>query len=127
MRASVRIAMKMWLELGGTSGDLCGNALHFVVDQAVGYQDRCPAGLIRRAGKIAHPSARFCDDEHSGRSGPGAKAKCPEGIEPTAGHGTKIERSSAIATHTMRAQSELPIIMNVQIVGPLVNGESGGN
>src|ERR1700735_767792 len=113
MLPSTCFAAKSMSELGRAGSDLRGNALHFVVHEAVGYQNSGATGMIRLAGEIGDLPARFGHDEHPRCCVPRLQPKFPKRFEPAARHRAQIDRSRTVAPHSMRTQRKFPVVMNV--------------
>src|ERR1700723_2604187 len=79
---------------------------------------------VRLPVKLSHHAARFAHQQNSGGGVPGVQAKLPKAFEPPAGYGSQVHGSRAVPAHAMRAQSKIPVVVDVRILGALHAGES---
>ena len=98
---------------------------HFVVDQTVRRQHLPAVEPEWAAGEVRHLAARFLEQQDAGGGVPGIQVELPESFIAAAGHVGQVERGRAGAPHSMRAQGELVVEVNVRIVVALAAGEAG--
>ena len=96
-------------------GDFKSNGAHLFVDEAVGGEDDGAAELIGISGEIGDFATGFFDEEDSGGGVPGLKPELPKSIEAPCSDARQIQRRRAIPSNTVRAQSKIPVEMNVRI------------
>src|SRR5258708_9008167 len=95
------------------------------MDQTVGGKNHRAAKRIVLIGKIAHLAASFLHEELARGGVPFLKAEFPEAIETASSHAGEIKRGGAVAADAVRAQREIPVVVNVGIGQALVNGKTG--
>jgi hypothetical protein len=66
------------------------------------------------ARKVRHPSAGFFHQQNSGRRVPRIQIELPEGVQASAGHISQIQRRRPCPPHSVRAQRELLVKVNVR-------------
>src|SRR6266481_4833707 len=97
----------------------------FFVYGSVGGQNRRPAEPVRLAGKIADLPACFLHEQDTRGGVPFLQTELPEAIKAPGSHARKVEGSGAVAADAVRAQREVPIVVNVGIGEALVHREAG--
>ena len=98
-----------------------------VVDETVGTQGLAAGDLKWTAGKISDTPAGFLHKQHAGSGIPRIEIELPETVEASRGYIAEIERSRAGAAHTVRAQRDLVIEVNVRILVAFVAGKPSCN
>src|SRR5882757_11007615 len=114
-QGSVRVALR----------DFKGDALRLVVNQAVRSQNHWATQAVRLSGEIADLSTCFLDQKHPRGHVPSVETKFPEGFEAAGGHAGEIESGGTVAADPVRAEREIPIVVNVGAGHALVRGKSG--
>src|SRR5580704_15465290 len=102
-----------------------GDALRFVMDQAIGGEDHRAAKAVPIAGEIGDLATGLFDQKHSGGDIPPVETKFPESLEATGGDAGEIERSGTIAANAMGAEGKIPVVVNVGASHAFVGGEPG--
>jgi len=69
--------------------------------------------------------AAVVDQQNAGGHIPFVQSEFPENVEAAGRHTRQIERGGAVAAHAVRAQREIPIVVNVRAGHALVRGEAG--
>ena len=67
----------------------------------------------------------FFDQQNAGGDIPFVEPEFPEHIEAACGDACEIERRGAVASDAVRAQREIPVVVNVGAGDPFVRGETG--
>src|SRR5208337_121646 len=78
----------------------------------------------RRPVKAGHQTAGFLDQEHAGGGVPGIEVEFPEAVIAAAGDIDQVEGRRSRTPHTVRAQGDLVIEVDVRIQVPLVAGKA---
>src|ERR1700688_5071937 len=55
------------------------------------------------------------------------QAELPEAFESAACHGCEVHGGRAVTAHAVRAQGEIPVVVNIRILGALYAGEAGAH
>src|ERR1700737_3946170 len=80
--------------------------------------------MVRLAGKICHIAAGLLTQEYPGGGVPLVEAKFPESFKAAGGHAGEVQRGGAVAAHAVRAQREIPVVVNVGTGYALVRGKA---
>src|SRR5258708_40274342 len=95
------------------------------MDQGVGCENYWATKRVRMAVKTAARASCLLHQQKSRGCIPRLQPKFPKAIEASCRNAGKVQSSGAVAPHSMRAQGEVVIIMNVRIGAALVHGKSG--
>src|SRR5664279_5149572 len=96
----------------------------FLVDESVTGQDLSTVKAKRRSVKAGHASAGFLNQKCARGGVPRIQIEFPEAVVAPAGDVGQVERRRSSAPHTMRAQRDLVIKVDVGILVPLVAGKA---
>src|SRR5580693_4967180 len=126
VRSNCQLGNHLAAEGGGgiALGNFKSHAAYLLVDQAVCSEDDRATQLVGLSREVADPAASFLDQQYPGGSIPGLKPKFPKAIEAAGGNAGKIQGSRAIAAHAVRAQSKIPVVVNVRIGQAFVHRET---
>ncbi len=97
-----------------------------IMDQAVGGQYLAAVQVKGSAGHVGYDPARLFDQQDPCRSVPWIEFEFPKGIDSTGGDAAKIESGGACTAHSVRAKSDLVIVVNIRVLVPLMAGEASG-
>jgi hypothetical protein len=106
------------------TGKFEGDDAHFFVDKAVGGENDGAAEMIGLIVKIRDFSAGLFDEKNACGSVPALEAKFPEAIEAAGGDAGEIERSRTVTANSMRAQSEVVVVVNIRAGLAFMNGKA---
>ena len=95
------------------------------MNEAVGRQHFAAVEAKRRSVEASHAAAGFLNQKHARCRVPRIQVEFPEAVVASAGDIGQIERGRPGASHSMRAQRDLVIEVNIRILVPLVAGETG--
>src|SRR6266849_3047822 len=109
----------------GAEGNFRRHGAHFFVDQAVSGENDGATKLVWISGKIANPTAGFFDQQDACGHVPFCKAEFPEAIEAAGGNTGEIQRSGAIAAHTVRVLSEVTVVLKIGARFAVAHGKAG--
>ena len=94
--------------------------------ERVAGRDVSAVDRVRLAIHLSDTSAGFLDDQFPRGPVPGVQIEFPKTIQPACRHIGQIQGSRARAAHSVGAQRDLVIEVNIDILMPLFAGETGG-
>src|SRR3954470_5018980 len=97
------------------------------MNQPVGSQDLAAGELERATVHVGYDSSRLFDQQDAGGGVPGIEIEFPKSFHPAGGNAAQIESRGAGAAHSMRAQRDLVVVVDVRALVALVAGEAGGD
>src|SRR5215469_12555149 len=89
---------------------------HFPVHQAVAGQNFAAVNRERPVFVVGDLASGFLDQQNPGGGVPGVEVKLPESVEAPTGDVAEVERRRTSPAHTVRAQRDLVIEMDVGIL-----------
>src|SRR5207245_2864420 len=96
-----------------------------VMDEPVRGQDLAAGKLKGAAVHVCDDATSFFDQQGAGGGVPRIERELPKPVHATGGDITEIQRGGASAAHSMRAQSDLMVVVDVRILVALVTGKAG--
>ena len=91
--------------------------------QTIRGQGFAAVELKRSAVEIRHFAACLFNDQHPRSRIPGIEIELPESVETSAGHAAQVQGRRTRAPHTVGAQSDLVIEVNIRVLVPLWLGK----
>jgi hypothetical protein len=101
------------------------DASGLLVNQTIGCEDDRAAKSVRIPNKIADSAAGFFHEKNTSGGVPAIQAKFPEGLKAASGDAGKIERGGSIPANAVRAEREIPVVVDVGARLALVRRKTG--
>src|ERR1019366_9915608 len=96
-----------------------------VLNQPIRSQNLATVKPERVAGKVRHLSPGFLHQQDAGRCVPRIEVELPERLQAPGGHVSQIQRGRPRAPHSVRAQRELVVEVDIRTRMALAAGKAG--
>ena len=97
------------------------------MNEAVRGQDLAAGELERPAMHVGYNPSCLFDEQDPGSGVPGVESEFPEAVYTARCDATKIQGSGAGAAHSVGAQCDLVVVVDVRVFVALVAGKTGGH